>query len=235
VYNTILSLDVQVLDMKIRELAEAAHVSTTVVLNFCKKLDCAGWTAFKIKYKESLQAAKIGDVSSAQTPIMDFLNIYQKDEDKKNLLNLAVDLLTNASRVIFIGAGPSGVLAKYGSLYLSNIGKTTHYIDTPYYPIAQEDYTNAVVIALSVSGETTSVVQRLIRFKELGAKLVAITNTQENTMSKMSDVCLSYYVIQEEFYISEKTEQFHVNMTTQIPVIYLIEEITHQLMNKQSV
>lgn len=42
VYNCIVNLDGKVLDMKTRELAEAAHVSVTVVWNFFKKMECDG-------------------------------------------------------------------------------------------------------------------------------------------------------------------------------------------------
>jgi DNA-binding MurR/RpiR family transcriptional regulator len=231
VYNQIIELDKKVLDLKIRQLAELCHVSTTVILNFCKKLDCDGWTVFKMKYKECLEENQPNH-STKRTPIQDFLHLYETDTDKQNQMNYAIELIEKAARVTFIGAGPSGVLAKYGSSYLANIGKSTHYIDTPYYPIPKEDYSQTVVLALSVSGETLSVIQRLTRFKELGATVISIVNTSENTIAKMSDLCLSYYVEQEEFYISEKTSEFHVNMTTQIPVMYIIEEIVHQLMAK---
>ena len=51
VYNYIVRHQEQVVEMKIRELAEAAHVSTTTVLRFCKKVGCNGYSEFKLKYK----------------------------------------------------------------------------------------------------------------------------------------------------------------------------------------
>lgn len=38
--------------MRIRELAAEAHVSTTTVLHFCKKMGCDGYAQFKWKLKE---------------------------------------------------------------------------------------------------------------------------------------------------------------------------------------
>jgi len=38
--------------MRIRELAAEAHVSTTTVLHFCKKVGCDGYAQFKWKLKE---------------------------------------------------------------------------------------------------------------------------------------------------------------------------------------
>ena len=37
--------------MKIRELAKEAHVSTTTVLRFCKKMGCDGYSEFKVQFK----------------------------------------------------------------------------------------------------------------------------------------------------------------------------------------
>ena len=41
----------QVMYMTIRELAEAAGVSTTTVLRFCKKMGCDGYSEFRIRFK----------------------------------------------------------------------------------------------------------------------------------------------------------------------------------------
>ena len=51
VYNYIMRHQEKVLEMKIRELAEGSHVSTTTVLRFCKKMGCNGYSEFKVKYK----------------------------------------------------------------------------------------------------------------------------------------------------------------------------------------
>ena len=224
VYNCITDLDSRVLKMKIRELAEASHVSTTVVLNFCRKMDCEGWVVFKIKYKEELQQSKVSKSNQlASKQISDYFQMYAQDLKKQNQLDEVVNLIYHARSVIFIGAGPSGILAKYASLYFTTMGKTTQYIDTPYYPIPSEDYHDTVAIALSTSGETKSVIQRLNRFKTLGATLVSITNTGENTLAKLSDISISYSIPQEEFYVSETLAEIHITATTQIPTMYIIE------------
>ena len=236
VYNCITDLDAKVLNMKIRDLANASHVSTTVVLNFCKKMDCEGWTAFKIKYKEELQQARAFESNELVTKqIMDYLQMYAQDGKKQDQLDEVVDLIYHARRVIFIGAGPSGILAKYAALYFTTMAKTAQHIDSPYFPIPDEDYSDTIVIALSASGETKSVIQRLNRFKFLDATLVSITNTGENTMAKLADLSMSYSVPQEEFYVSEKLAEIHVTATTQIPVMYMIELMAKKFHQKKAV
>ena len=44
--------------MRIRELAAEAHVSTTTVLHFCKKVGCDGYAQFKWKLKEQAGSAQ---------------------------------------------------------------------------------------------------------------------------------------------------------------------------------
>jgi len=234
VYNCITELDAKVLSMKIRDLADASHVSTTVVLNFCRKMDCEGWTAFKIKYKEELQQARASESNELVTKqIMDYLQMYVQDTQKQDQLDEVVDLIYRARRVIFIGAGPSGILSKYAALYFTTMAKTAQHIDSPYFPIPEDDYSDTIVIALSASGETKSVIQRCNRFKSLHATLVAITNTGDNTLSKLADVSMSYSVPQEEFYVSEKLAEIHVTATTAIPVMYMIELMAKKFHQKK--
>ena len=47
VYNYVIVHLEQVSHMRIRELAESAHVSTSTILRFCNKLGCDGYTEFK--------------------------------------------------------------------------------------------------------------------------------------------------------------------------------------------
>lgn len=141
--------------------------------------------------------------------------IHQKELDE------IADVVRDAKQVIFIGLGTSGILGKYGARYFSNLKKFSQYIEDPYFPI-MEGMSDAVVIALSVSGETEQVVQMASDFKKNKCKIISITNKSVSTLSKLSDYSLSYYVTDHDM-------GNHINTTTQIPVIYLIEAIGRRL------
>ena len=49
VYNYIISNEEKVVYMKVRELAEEVHVSTTTILRFCKKVGGGGILYFGLK------------------------------------------------------------------------------------------------------------------------------------------------------------------------------------------
>ena len=78
------------------------------------------------------------------------------------------------------------------------------------------------VIALSESGETQQTLKLAERFKRHKCKIFSITNGSACTLAKMSDYNLVYFVpkclVQNEY-----------NITTQVPVIYLLETIGRRL------
>lgn len=59
IYNCITRNKERVPHMKIKELADEAHVSTATVLRFCKKLGCEGYSEFRLRYKEYLKNQQI--------------------------------------------------------------------------------------------------------------------------------------------------------------------------------
>lgn len=55
VYGYVMKYPEKVRYMRIRELASEAHVSTSTILRFCKKMGCGGYTEFKLQLKEHLE------------------------------------------------------------------------------------------------------------------------------------------------------------------------------------
>lgn len=216
IYNYIMGHKEEVKYMTIRELAEVAHVSTSTILRFCKKLECDGYSEFKIKFKMYLKEEKQAHIENDIEEINAFFRLVTSEQYKQSI-NEVVNIIRKAERLIFIGIGTSGILGKYGARYFSNLNKYSQYIEDPYYPITP-DMKNTVVIALSVSGETKEPINLAENFKKYNCTLVSITNRASSTLAKMSDYNLSYYV-------SEKIVNCFFNITTQVPVIYLLETI----------
>ena len=59
VYNYIIGNEEKVVYMKVRELAEEVHVSTTTILRFCKKVGCEGYDRWDTR-KQSLWRLRSG-------------------------------------------------------------------------------------------------------------------------------------------------------------------------------
>ena len=220
VYDYIMKHKQTVVYMTVRELADAVHVSASTVMRFCKKAGFDGYSEFKVRFKMYVK-------EEARHQNVEDLQELQEYFDKagttsfQNAVYEAADIVRAAKQVIFIGLGTSGILGKYGARYFSNLGKFSQYIEDPYFPVLG-GVDDLVVIALSVSGETEQVIEMVNRFKQNQCKIISITNRNSSTLAKISDFNLSYYVMEADI-------GNHVNMTTQVPVIYLIEAIGRRL------
>lgn len=219
-YNYIMEHKEEIKYMTIRELADAVHVSTSTVMRFCKKLECDGYAEFRVKFKMYLK-----EEAKKQPPedLEEILNFFQnvKTAVYEDTITKVTAMIKEAGQLIFIGLGTSGILGKYGARYFSNLHKYSQYIEDPYYPIVA-DMKDTVVIALSVSGETQEVIRLAGRFKEHQCRLISITNTSGSTLARMSDQNLSYHV-------AERKVEEEYNITTQVPVVFLLETIGRRL------
>lgn len=219
-YNYIIKNRDDVINMTIRELAGKAHVSTTTILRFCKKLDCDGFSEFKTKFKLSIEEEKLTNINNDINEVVNFLK-YIEDIEKQNKLQEVFEKVRECENVIFIGSSTSGALARYGAKIFSSVGKFAIYIDDPYFPMSSQYYRNSIVFALSVSGENETIIEYISKFKSEGCPIVSITNREECTIAKISDYSLSYYVNEEKF--------ANNNITSQIPVVYILEKIARKL------
>lgn len=219
-YNYITKNREKVAFMRIRELAGETHMSTSTILRFCRKVNCEGFSEFKVRLKMQLEEEKSTDLKNTQYTVSEFFERTLKGDIEKNIKNAAA-LINAADTVIFIGIGSSGILAEYGARYFSSLGKFSMYIKDPYFPIHSNMRNNSVTIALSVSGENNFTVTHLNQLKQEGITIISITNHKHSTIAKISDVNISYYVT-EEWYEN-------ANITTQVPVMYTLESMAREI------
>ncbi|MCE7793003.1 MurR/RpiR family transcriptional regulator [Salipaludibacillus sp. CUR1] len=215
-YQYILSHGEKVIYMRIRELAEATHVSPTSILRFCNKLDCEGYSEFKTKLKLYLQESGKAPLNESYETMNEFLERTLKT-DYQSQINEIAEKVAEAEHVVFLGTGSSGILAEYGARYFSSLNKFSSAINDPFFPIHGKQIKDSIAIVLSVSGETPHIISQMHNLKEEGAAIVSITNTKTCTAAQIADYSLAYY-ISTEFNDT-------ANITTQLPVLYLIETL----------
>ncbi len=80
IYNYVVSNPQDVVHMTIRELAGKLNVSSTSILRFCSKVGCDGYSEFKYRLKESLEARERIGSSADIAMIQDFFNKAEKNE-----------------------------------------------------------------------------------------------------------------------------------------------------------
>ena len=219
-YNYICQYGDKVAYMRIRELADETHVSTATILRFCRKVNCEGFSEFKVKLKMHLEGNKKTVIKSVHHSVVEFFERTLKG-DIEVKIKQAASLVNTAENVIFIGIGSSGILAEYGARYFSSLGKFSLYIKDPHFPIHTKLRNNSVTIALSVSGENNFTVTHLNQLKQEGSKIISITNNKLSTIAKISDINIPYYVTEE--FVEE------ANITTQVPVVYILESMAREI------
>jgi DNA-binding MurR/RpiR family transcriptional regulator len=224
VYNTVLKSGDKVMYMTIRELANAAGVSTTSVLRFCRKMQCDGYSEFRIRFKLYLEQEQQSPINYGVNEMISFFKSINNDEFE-HLISQAVEHIIAAQRIIFVGASTSGTLGKYGARFFSNVGKFSNYIDDPYYPVSSDMYKDAVAIILSVSGETEEILRLASQFSLHCCKIITITNSENSSLAKLADFNISYHMPLIRM-------NGGLDITTQVPTIYIIESIGRKLASR---
>jgi len=210
--------------MRIREVATEAHVSTTTVLRFCKKISCDGYAEFKLKMKEYNKQKAVNKLPENMSEVKAFFERLET-ERFQNKLEQAAAMIAKMERVIFVGIGSSGHMGQYGARCFTNIGKFSLCISDPFYPINMQEAESTVVIVMSVSGESTQTVKIVNGLKHSNCKIISITNKENCTISKLSDINIAYYItmIQDE----ERTDY-----TSQLPAVSIIEALASKIRNR---
>lgn len=225
-YDYICKNSEKVIYMRIRDLADETHVSTSTILRFCRKLNCEGFSEFKVKLKLYLDENVESQLKSSQYALTEFVERTLKGNLEATIRE-AASMIVKSDNLIFIGTGSSGILAEYGARYFSSLGKFSMYVKDPYIPIHANYLHNSTTIALSVTGENSFTISHLNQLKQKGSNIISITNNKHCTIAKMADMNISYYVT-EEWYK-------HSNITTQIPVVYILEETAREVQKLSSI
>ncbi|TRZ36294.1 MurR/RpiR family transcriptional regulator [Niallia circulans] len=217
-YNFITKNSDKVIYMRIRELSDQTHVSTSSILRFCRKLNCDGFSEFKVKLKLFLDRNEQENLKSTKYYLSEFLERTMKGNFESHIQKMA-ELVLRTDKIIFVGTGSSGILAEYGARYFSSLGKFSSYIKDPFYPINSKELKNSTSIILSVSGETDFTLNLANQLKIEGSNIVSITNNKNCQLAKISDINIAYYVT--EVFLGDS------NITSQMPVMYILEESAH--------
>lgn len=232
VYRYILEHMEKVYNMTIRELSDNCHVSTSTILRGLNKLGYSGYSEFKYALKTELSQNRQSFEAfyDANVQVDAFLKKVN-NESYHAVLDPAVDLILTSKHLVFTGIGTSGTLGTYGSRYFSNLKFNAYAITDPFIPVPTKGFDTTLVITLSVSGETTEIIKQIEDFKRYGAKILSITNDQHSTIAQMADFNISYYM--PEVSGPDPTDAA-INLTTQVPVIALLEILAHQAYQQEN-
>jgi DNA-binding MurR/RpiR family transcriptional regulator len=212
-----------------QKLAQLAGVSQSSVVKFAQKLGYKGFPALKLALGEVLAQPQVAPVVTVHNHILSsdpLKTVGEKlllekqaalratlDINSEQRLLTALEMVRAARRVILVGIGASGLVAKDLSFKLLKIGVMAVAEADMYVQLAtikalsRED----LLLAISFSGERREINLAAEEARIAGAKVLALTSFSPNGLQQRADHCL-YTIAQEpnirSAAISSSTAQF---------------------------
>ena len=188
--------------MTANELAEAAGLSAPTVVRFSKKIGFQSLTDFKINISTELQTGIVEGFSDIE-PNESFYSIKHKlgnnaqvaiketvDVLEEETIQQVVGCLEEAETVYLYGVGASSLVVEYIFQKRSRVGKPIIFEKDIHVLLPQlvSNETKKVLWLVSNSGNSRDVVRIGELAKEMGIKIIALTQFGSNQLSKLADV-----------------------------------------------
>lgn len=219
--------------MSIRELSFATHTSTASILRFCKKFDCVGFSEFKIRLKLYYQSE--ATISIPSNNPSEYIEFFERSAEPnfQNKLTSAAKLLCQKEFILFLGAGTSETLAAYGALYFTNLSIPALKIADPsnYSPdwFAPQMLDKTGFIILSISGQTREIIDYTNHLTTKNTDIISISNDDNSPLAQISKLNIAYHIARETVAKNRHDSEKTVELTSQIPVIYIIESLAKEV------
>lgn len=216
------------------ELGKRSSTSGAAVIRLCKSLDLKGFQDLKFRIAGDLQKNNdegFRDIEPNE-PLLSVVdkmtnNSIQTIRETAELLNSAelekaINLLSNARKIHFIGVGASGIIAKDAQQKFLRINKTAyaftdmHMAATLVANGTEED----VVVGISFSGETVEVARVLELAKKKNIHTISLTKYGSSNVSQFADIRLYSSATREPTFRSGATSS-RIGQLQVIDILFL--------------
>lgn len=190
-------------------LAQESGSSTAAVVRLCKRLKFDGYSDLKLALAKEVYGnsppsegpfmfdlSKTDGVGSITAMMVD--TVCESITSLKSVLatrqiELAVEALANAEKILLAGIGASALAAMDLYQKLGRLGIYSSFPSEPDLQIVHACALNAksVCIVFSYSGETKTMRQVAQQAKKAGALIIAVTRVGGNSLSKLADIVLT--------------------------------------------
>lgn len=211
----------QIIYMRVRDIANNAHVSNSSVMRFVHKMGFSSFPEFKSYIRDQ----------KTESDFLETFNFVNQDNfppDIRNRIQLVTDIIFESDNIISVGMGSSAPLANYLSRQLAALGYNTTSVIDPFYPLhtSLENTTNNVLIVFSMSGETLELIELLNDFQNSDdTTVISICGNETSTIARMGSYSLTYT-------IDEIRIHHYYDLSSQIPPMYISEGLLRNLFNK---
>ncbi|MET3656253.1 MULTISPECIES: MurR/RpiR family transcriptional regulator [Sporosarcina] len=192
----------EIATMSIVTLSERATVSTATIVRLMKKIGYEGYTSFKYRL---MQNKKMVDYDDQLHDIdVDIKKAIKKNEEEVfrtiQLLSIGqiedtVQKMHDAEKIYIFGRGFSEMIANEMMIKLQLTDKACENHDDPNIIRikSQKVKTNELAIFISLSGETTELVEACQNLRMRQVTTISLTTSLDSSLSKLSDITLLGY------------------------------------------
>lgn len=197
--------------MTLSELGKECSLSETTIIRFINKLDYTSYQDFRLDMAQDLSRQ---DVQEREETVKGYQDIKSDDsieEIKQKVISIAssaiydinklVDLdrvteatklIEKAKRIMFFGAGGSGVIATDVYHKFLRCGKNVINESNSHIALIHASQLNAddLLILISHEGESKEVLECGKLAQNRGAKVLGITSYMNSDLAKLADLCI---------------------------------------------
>ncbi|MCD8800065.1 MurR/RpiR family transcriptional regulator [Mammaliicoccus sciuri] len=192
------------INLSAKELGKLTNTSAASVIRCTHKLEFKGFTDLKLAisrylpqheqsiYQEIKQDETVDSISKKLiTRASHTLEMTEKNISSKHIEQV-VDQLYDTDMIIVFGVGASSLVAQDLYQKFTRIGKQViHSLDTHFLATAIASHSDScVLIGISNSGENHETVSLAKVARKYGVKIVGLTQSEQSTLAKKSDIYL---------------------------------------------
>ncbi len=186
--------------LSVTELADFAGTGETTVMRFCRKIGFKGYQDFKLMLAQGLPKQQAfsgrdgGDTDYAAHLYESTVNILQSSLGMLDRAQLeeSINQLDAARHVQFFGVGSSAITAQDAKNRFLRIGRRVEAIADSHIQsmMAVTMGKGDVAFGISVSGSTLDTNDMLMKAKQNGARVIAMTNYAKSPIASIADIVL---------------------------------------------
>ena len=221
--------------LKLKEVAQACHVSDATVVRFCQNLGFDGFSDLKYNLTNELQQKWRQfetDLHLCQENPIYYHMVEESCQVSEQLFfqekqNKFLELLAQAKEIILIGLGTSYLAAKDFEIRFGRIGLRCRAIDdimVQKFAIKNTD-ADSLVIVFCYSGTTKAIMDNLQLAREKGAKTILWTCETNSQLERNCDLIVYIH--------SSEPNHLRISTTSRIAILYMIDIIYFAYVNNK--
>lgn len=228
----------EVKELTTYEVAKICNTSQASIVRFAKKMGFSGYPAFKLSLSQDMGIRSVKQevnvIDSEINPEDSIADVCQKVarenakvvEDTYSILDTeelekAVQAILKAKRIMILGAGFSGVVARDLSYKLLELGKNVVFESDFHmqFSLLTTMKKKDLLIVISYSGKTKEIYEITKHAKERGLSIIALTTIASNPVRDLADIRLNTVELGENFRATALAPR--ISQMTLIDMIYV--------------